>query len=123
MKQVNSDYQAGSQIVVFDHVVATYIGGVHVDKTQAAARFTDGVIPAGTLLIPHTNGTFKPVNAAFTAENIAGAIGLTHFDVVIDDMPLVAVVTDGTARIDALPDKEKTGVAFVKAVLPKISLY
>lgn len=123
MKQVNNDYQKGSQIVVFDQVDSTYVGGVHVDKASALAAFADGVIPAGTLLIPHTDGTFKPVNAAYTAVNIVGAIGLTHFDVVIDDFPLAAVVQAGTARVDALPARDKAGVAFVKAVLPRISFY
>lgn len=120
MKQISTE-TAGSGIVVYDQIDSTYPGGVHVDKTLATTRFTNGVIPAGTLLVPHTNGTFKVVNATLSDVNVAGAIGLTAEDVKIDDYPLVAVVQAGTARKDALPDLEKTGVAFIQKVLPRIS--
>lgn len=121
MKQVKKSEKAGRQIVVFDQVDVTYTGGVHIDKTEASARFTDGVVPAGTLLVPASDGKFKPLNQNLSATNVAGAIGLTAHDVVIDDMPLVAVVMAGTARKDALPDKEKAGVVFIKPVLTRIS--
>lgn len=114
---------AGFQKVVFDQVDATIPGGVHVDATTAKARFTDGILPAGTLLVPHNDGVFKVVNATFTASNVANAIGLTSKDVAIDDIPLVSVVIAGTVVKDALPDKEKAGVAFVKAVLPRLTFY
>ena len=121
MKQVQISDKAGRQIVVFDQEDATYPGGVQIDPTTAKARFTDGVVPAGTLLVPHTDGTFKVVNETLSQTNTAGALGLTAHDVVIDDMPLVAVIMAGTARKDALPDKEKTGVAFLRTALPRIS--
>lgn len=121
MKQVQISDKAGRQIVVFDQEDATYPGGVQIDPTTAKARFTDGVVPAGTLLVPHTDGTFKVVNETLSQTNTAGALGLTAHDVVIDDMPLVAVVMAGTARKDALPDKEKAGVAFLRTALPRIS--
>lgn len=121
MKQVKKSEKAGRQIVVFDQVDTTYPGGVHIDNTEASARFTDGVVPAGTLLVPATDGKFKPLNEVFSATNVVGAIGLTAHDVVIDDMPLVAVVMAGTARKDALPDKEKAGVGFIKPILARIS--
>ena len=59
MKQVQISDKAGRQIVVFDQEDATYPGGVQIDPTTAKARFTDGVVPAGTLLVPHTDGTFR----------------------------------------------------------------
>lgn len=121
MKQVQISDKAGRQIVIFDQVDATYPGGVQIDPTTAKARFTDGVVPAGTLLVPHADGTFKVVNETLSQTNTAGALGLTAHDVVIDDMPLVAVVMAGTARKDALPDKEKEGVAFLRTALPRIS--
>ena len=121
MKQVQISDKAGRQIVVFDQEDATYPGGVQIDPTTAKARFTDGVVPAGTLLVPHTDGTFKLVNETLSQTNTAGALGLTAHDVVIDDMPLVAVIMAGTARKDALPDKEKAGVAFLRTALPRIS--
>jgi len=121
MKQVQISDKAGRQIVVFDQEDATYPGGVQIDPTSAKARFTNGVVPAGTLLVPHTDGTFKVVNETLSQTNTAGALGLTAHDVVIDDMPLVAVIMAGTARKDALPDKEKAGVAFLRTALPRIS--
>ena len=78
-------------------------------------------MPAGTLVMPDTDGAFKIVNETFSAANTAGAVGLTAHDVVIDDIPLVAVVMAGTARKEALPDKEKEGVAYLRTALPRIS--
>lgn len=121
MNEVKISDKAGHQIVVFDQLDVTYPGGVYIDPTTAKARFTDGVIPAGTLVMPDTNGTFKVVNETLSQTNTAGAVGLTAHDVVIDDIPLVAVVMAGTARKDALPDKEKAGVAFLRTALPRIS--
>ena len=121
MKQVQISDKAGRQIVIFDQEDATYPGGVQIDPTSAKARFTDGVIPAGTLVMPDTNGTFKVVNETLSQTNTAGAVGLTAHDVVIDDIPLVAVVMAGTARKEVLPDKEKAGVAFLRTALPRIS--
>ena len=121
MNEVKISEKAGRQVVVFDQLDVTYPGGVYIDPTTAKARFTDGVIPAGTLVMPDTNGTFKVVNETLSQTNTAGAVGLTAHDVVIDDIPLVAVVMAGTARKEMLPDKEKAGVAFLRAALPRIS--
>lgn len=121
MNEVKISDKAGRQIVVFDQLDVTYPGGVYIDPTTAKARFTDGVIPAGTLVMPDTNGTFKVVNETLSQTNTAGAVGLTAHDVVIDDIPLVAVVMAGTARKEALPDKEKAGVAYLRTALPRIS--
>ena len=121
MNEVKISDKAGRQIVVFDQLDVTYPGGVYIDPTTAKVRFTDGVIPAGTLVMHDTNGTFKVVNETLSQTNTAGAVGLTAHDVVIDDIPLVAVVMAGTARKDALPDKEKAGVAFLRTALPRIS--
>ncbi|WP_424651248.1 hypothetical protein [Capnocytophaga gingivalis] len=121
MNEVKISEKAGRQIVVFDQLDVTYPGGVYIDPTTAKARFTDGVIPAGTLVMPDTNGTFKVVNETLSQTNTAGAVGLTAHDVVIDDIPLVAVVMAGTARKEVLPDKEKAGVAFLRTALPRIS--
>lgn len=121
MNEVKISEKAGRQVVVFDQLDVTYPGGVYIDPTTAKARFTDGVIPAGTLVMPDTNGTFKVVNETLSPTNTAGAVGLTAHDVVIDDIPLVAVVMAGTARKEMLPDKEKAGVAFLRTALPRIS--
>lgn len=121
MNNINTDFQAGRQIVVFDQIDATYPGGVHVSKTDAAARFTNGVIPAGTVVVPDADGRYKVLNAALTTSNLSGAIGLVSHDIKIDDYPLAAIIMSGTARIDALPDLEKTGIALLAKALPRIS--
>ena len=122
MKQITKQ-TAGRQIVVFDQVLATLPAGVLIDATEAKNCFSDGVVPAGTLLVPHTDGSYKPVNETLSDTNVATAVGLTAEDVAIDDFPMVAVVLSGTARIDALPDKEKAGVGFMKKVLTRITFY
>lgn len=114
---------AGKQIVVFDAIDSTVIGGKHLDKTLANTRFPDGIIPAGTVVVEGTNGMVKVINVALTDVLVAGCWGLTSADVAVDDFPLVAIVNGGTARIDALPALEKTGIAFLKSALPKISFY
>jgi len=122
MNNINDDFQAGRQIVVFDQIDATYPGGVHISKTDAATRFAaTGVIPAGTVVVPDVDGKYKVLNVALTAPLLASAIGLVSHDIKIDDMPLASIVMAGTARIDALPDREKTGIALLKAALPRIS--
>ncbi|KPE51282.1 hypothetical protein [Chryseobacterium indologenes] len=121
MNNINDDFQAGRQIVVFDQIDATYPGGVHISKTDAAARFTNGVIPAGTVVVPDTDGKYKVLNVALTASNLAGTIGLVSHDIKVDDFPLASIIMSGTARIDALPDLEKTGVALLAKALPRIS--
>ena len=122
MKQITKQ-TAGRQIVVFDQVLATLPSGVLIDATEAKNRFSDGVVPAGTLLVPHTDGSYKPVNETLSDTNVATAIGLTAEDIAIDDFPMVAVVLSGTERIDALTDKQKAGVGFMKKVLTRITFY
>ena len=64
MKQITKQ-TAGRQIVVFDQVLATIPAGVHINATVAKKRFTDGVVPAGTLRVPHSDGSYKPVDETF----------------------------------------------------------
>lgn len=123
MKQIQQSSPSGFQKVVYDEITATLPGGVHVDRTLAIARYPNGVLPAGVALVPHTNGTYKVVNATLSETNLAGCIGLTEKDIPIDDFPLVAVVVAATTRIDALPDKEKVGIAFLKTLLPRHTFY
>lgn len=121
MNNINDDFQAGRQIVVFDQIDATYPGGVHISKTDAATRFPLKVIPAGTVVVPDTDGRYKVLNVALTAPLLVGAIGLVSHDIKVDDFPLASIIVAGTARIDALPDLEKTGVALLAKALPRIS--
>lgn len=118
MNNVKQSAEKGRQIVVFDQIDATYVGGVHIDATSAKERFADGVIPAGTMVMKTQDGIFKVFNDSVQGDHI----GLTHFDVVIDDMPLVAVVMAGTARLEALPQKERENKENMKTCLPRISL-
>ncbi|MCT4156061.1 hypothetical protein HZP35_14055 [Elizabethkingia anophelis] len=121
MKQITKSGPSGFQKVVFDEITAHYPGGVHVDKTSASARFTDGVLPAGTVLVPGDEGKFNVINEALTDDNLVGAIGLTTHDIVIDDFPLVAVAIAATFRAEALPDLEQAGVELIKKALPRLT--
>lgn len=116
-------FTGARQKVVFDSVLSTYPGGVNVENTDAKLRFTNNVLPAGTVIVSNGSGGWKVLNVALTAPLLATAIGLVLQDIAIEDFTLSSVVTDGTARIDALPDKEKTGIALLKAALPKITFY
>lgn len=116
-------FTGARQKVVFDSVLSTYPGGVNVENTDAKLRFTNNILPAGTVIVSNGSGGWKVLNVALTAPLLATAIGLVLQDIAIEDFTLSAVVTDATARIDALPDKEKTGIALLKAALPKITFY
>ena len=109
------------QKVVFDIVDSTYPEGVLVDNTDALARYTDKILPAGTVVVSNGSGGWKVLNVALTAPLLTTAIGLVQQDIAIEDFTQSSVVTSGTARIDALPSLEKTGIALLKAALPKIS--
>ena len=109
------------QKVVFDIVDSTYPEGVLVDNTDALARYSDKILPAGTVVVSNGSGGWKVLNVALTAPLLTTAIGLVQQDIAIEDFTQSSVVTSGTARIDALPSLEKTGIALLKAALPKIS--
>lgn len=113
-------FNGSRQKIVFDSMtLATYPGGVIIDNVDAKARFTDGIIPAGAVVVP-SDGKFKIVNADLTATNIKGAIGLVLQDVAIEDFTQSSVVMDGTVRIAALPDKEQAGAALLVKELPSL---
>lgn len=113
----------GRESVVFDDVIATFPGGVQIDNEDAKKRFTDGVVKAGTVVVPHANGTYKVLNTALSDSNLKGSVGLVRQDVRIEDFTLSSVVIAGTARKNALPDLEKTGVEFLAKALPRITFY
>ncbi|MCT4086678.1 hypothetical protein HZP82_04710 [Elizabethkingia anophelis] len=113
-------FNGSRQKVVFDSMtLATYPGGVIIDNVDAKARFTDGIIPAGAVVVP-SDGKFKIVNADLTATNIKGAIGLVLQDVAIEDFTQSSVVMDATVRIVALPEKEQAGAALLAKELPSL---
>lgn len=114
-------FNGGRQKVVFDSVLSTYPGGVNVENTDAKLRFTNNVLPAGTVIVSNGSGGWKVLNVALTAPLLATALGLVLQDIAIEDFTLSSVVISGTARIDALPDREKTGIALLKTALPRIT--
>lgn len=125
MKAIKN-YKSNRQIVVFDKVGDTIPTGVHIDTENAKARFTNGVIPAGTLLVKGSgDGKVKVLNEDLSGTNVTKdkAVGLTIYDIEIDDYPLVSAVVEGIVRVEALPDKEKAGVRFIKDALPRLTFY
>lgn len=123
MNGIKKNTSGQREIVVFDDVLSTYPGGVLVDNVDAKARFADGVIPAGTIIVITAPNKGKVVNADLTAANIKGSAGLVQKNTAIEDFTLVSVVTDGTFRTVALPDKEKAGVAFIVKEVPTLKAY
>lgn len=123
MNGIKKNTSGQREVVVFDDVLSTYPGGVLVDNVDAKARFTDGVIPAGTIIVITAPNKGKVVNADLTATNIKGSAGLVQKNTPIEDFTLVSVVTDGTFRTVALPDKEKAGVAFIVKEVPTLKAY
>ena len=123
MNGIKKNTSGQREIVVFDDVLSTYPGGVLVDNVDAKARFADGVIPAGTIIVITSPNKGKVVNADFTAANIKGSAGLVQKNTAIEDFTLVSVVTDGTFRTVALPDKEKAGVALIVKEVPTLKAY
>ncbi len=114
------------EIVVFDgsFVIATLPGGlVNIDNVDAKARFTDGIIPGGTLVVKAADGKYKVINAVLTATNVKGAVGLVRYAVPIEDYTSAPIVIDATVRLDALPDIEKAGFAYIKAEIPTLKSY
>lgn len=124
MDNISKSGTGGRQKVVFDEVTAAFPGGIVIDGTVATARFQDGIIPAGTIVVKSGN-SYVVINEALSGSNVtvANAVGLVLEDVAIEDFTQAAIVIAGTARIDALPDKEKTGVSFIRTALPRITFY
>ena len=131
MKNVTTSGEAGFQKVVFENTVDILAGGVQIDPTSATKYASNDpkVIPAGTLVGRKGTGGLSKIVAITvtgTAPNTTTnfdvePLGLTHFDVLLDDMPLVAVVLSGTVRIDALPDDEKANWKAISTKLPRLT--
>lgn len=121
----------GFQKVVFENVVDVHAGGAHIDVASADRFKVVGethVIPAGSLVGRQTlpDGTFKIVKITAGATGAEATfdvvpLGLVHFDVLVDAMPLVAIVLSGTVRIDALPEDEMENWESLAKALPRIT--
>lgn len=132
MNNVKFNGEAGIQKVVFESVIDVFAGGVQIDPASATkyASSDPKVIPAGTLVgrkgtsdglhkivAITTTGTAPNITTNFDVE----LLGLTHFDVALDDMPLAAVVLSGTVRVEALPNDEQKNWKAIAAKLPRIT--
>ena len=49
-----------------------------VDNADALARYTDKILPAGTVVVPNGSGGWKVLNVALTAPLLTTAIGLVQ---------------------------------------------
>lgn len=123
--------QPGFQKVVFENITDVHAGGAHIEVATADRFKVTGethVIPAGALVGRQTlpDGTFKLVKITAGASGAEATfdvtpLGLVHFDVLVDDMPSVAIVLGGTVRIDALPEDEMLNWESLAKALPKIT--
>lgn len=124
MNDVKFSGASGVQKVVFENVIDVFAGGVHIDPDSATKYATSDpkVIPAGTLIgRKEVGGLHEIVTFDVDGELEATPLGLTHFDVMLDDMPLAAVVLSGTVRVEALPDDEQENWEKIAAKLPRIT--
>lgn len=123
MNNVKETASYGSQKVVWENVVDILAGGVHVSNATTTL-FPDSVIPAGTLVSEkQSDGTHKVVTV--TAGNPATfdfePLGMTHFDIALDDMPYPAIVLSGTFRKEAAPENVSENWADISPKIPRIT--
>ncbi len=118
--------EGGREIVVFDEIVTTRPGGVNLLDTGFADRFPDeDVIPAGTAIVQDGDDfVIAQGSGEGGAIDLAdGLIGLLAKDTPVEDYNLVAVVTGGTVRVDALPELEAGDWEELKEALPTLIKY
>ena len=111
--------------LVFESVIDTYAGGVTLDPTGLSALFTDGKVPAGTLVSypDATTGLSKAITITPGTPDTYDKVplGLTYATIKIDNNPLVGVVIEGVVRKKALSAALQTGADDLKSVLPKLT--
>lgn len=127
MQGVTTTHEAGFDKVVFESIIDTVAGGACLDPTGLSELFTDGVVPAGTLVGKKdgTSGLHKVVTVTPGSPDTYDVVplGFTAQSVKIDNNPLVAIVIEGVVRKEALATAYQNAVADIEAegVLPKIT--
>jgi len=122
--------QSGSfEKVVFESVIDTVAGGGCLDPTGLSAIFTDGIVPAGTLVSEKskTTGLHNVVtitNASPDTYNYV-PLGFTMHAIKIDNNPLVGICIEGVVRKglvrDAVGIMTDAQIDDIKDNLPKIT--
>jgi hypothetical protein len=114
----------GFDKVVFESEIDTLAGGATIDPSGVS--FTDGVIPAGTLVsVMESNGFVYPVkitNPGASATFDRTPLGFTASTVPIEENTLVGIVIEGVARKAALHADVQSSVAKLRTELPKITI-
>lgn len=124
MRQANRTTEQGSQKVVFDHIIARIPGGVHVkNDADFKTLVVDGVVPAGTAIKKDGDDYKVIVKPSEGSAVYTDCVGLTEYDLVADDFPLVSIVMDGVARLEALPERTREDIDAIKAVVPGIKTH
>ncbi len=94
--------QGGFEKTVFESVLDTVAGGGCLDPTGLSAIFTDGVVPAGTLVgeKSKTTGLHKVVTISNASPDTYDVVplGFTMHPIKIDNNPLVGIAIAGTVR-------------------------
>lgn len=113
--------ESSREKVIFDSIRATYPGGVPLSlRTEHLATPTDKIVAGGTVIVKNENGSFSPIEGKpYTKEKLKNAVGLLRYDITLDE-ELAPVVQSGTVRIQALPEREVTGIALLKDALPNL---
>lgn len=127
MQGVTTTHEGGFEKVVFESIIDTVAGGVCLDPSGLNEKFTDGIVPAGTLV-----GVKDPVTGLHKVVTVTTAdpdtydatpLGFTAHSIAIDANPIVGVVIEGVVRKDALSTEYKNAVEDLVAngKLPKIT--
>lgn len=129
MQGVTTSHEGSYDKVVFESVLDTVAGGGCLDPTGLSAIFTDGIVPAGTLVgeKSKTTGLHKVVTISNASPDTYDVVplGFTAHTIKIDNNPLVGIVTEGAVRKGLVRDA--TGIMTdaqiddIKDNLPKIT--
>jgi hypothetical protein len=102
MQGVTTLHESGFEKTIFESVTDTLAGGATLDPTGLSAIFTDGVVPAGTLVgvKDETTGLHKVVTITDASPDTYDVepLGFTMASVKIDNNPLVGVALGGVVR-------------------------
>jgi hypothetical protein len=129
MQGITTTHEQGFQKVVFESIIDTVAGGGCLDPTGLSQIYTDGVVPAGTLVgvKDASTGLHKVVTITNGDPDTYDAtpLGFTISAVKIDENPIVGICIEGVVRresVNAAGEEITAGrVTDLKDDLPKIT--
>lgn len=102
MQGTTTTHESSFEKVVFESVIDTVAGGGCLDPTGLSAIFTDGIVPAGTLVGEKdaTTGLHKVITITSATPDTYDKVplGFTMAAIKIDNNPLVGICIEGAVR-------------------------